>query len=160
MKQWSPQHYNDPTIRCFLCFIQIFDAIFPTIAPHSLIVFYIQQSIHINITSWSIYDQVHVYSLQGKNQRVHQYVYKKKIAWLINMVVCLSFKPYAKLISLCVRLVSPLRCVALTNEATPSHVNITWPDCSHRSIHTLIQSILFAMYKWSAFHSRPTVWLK
>ena len=45
----------------------------------------------------------------------------QKIEWFINMLALLSFKPYAKLISLCVRLVSPLRCATLTNEDTPSH---------------------------------------
>ena len=37
------------------------------------------------------------------------------------MRTCLSFKPYAKSISLFFRLPSPLRCASLTNEATPSY---------------------------------------
>ena len=68
------------------------------------------------------------HSLEGKNQCVHQYVCKKKIVGLIDMLSWLSFKPYAKLMSPCVILVSPLWCVALNNQATPSH-DIPWTDC-------------------------------
>ena len=43
------------------------------------------------------------------------------MAYIYNiMLTCLSFKAYAKSISLSVRLPSPLRCASLTNEATPS----------------------------------------
>ena len=44
-----------------------------------------------------------------------------------------SLKPRAKSISLCVTLESPLRWAFLTNEDTPSYVNV-WPECWHRSI--------------------------
>ena len=67
---------------------------------------------------------MHVYAtILGKKQRVRQYVICKKneLEWLINMLSCLSFKPYAKSIFLCVILVSPFLCIALRNEATPSH---------------------------------------
>lgn len=78
--------------------------------------------------------------------------------WVINKIIrtCWSLKPYAKSISLCVTLKSPLRWASLTNEVTPSHVNVQL-ECWHRSIHTVIKSRLFAIYKCSASHSWPTV---
>ena len=123
------------TIRFFLCFIQFFDAISTTIADHSLMVFYLHQEIHKNITQWfNSYATIH-----GKEQHVRQNVIWKikYLERLINMIAILSFKPYAKSISLSVIFLSPLRCVASTNEATHSH-DIPWPDCLHHSIHTFI----------------------
>ena len=121
------------TIWCFLCFIQLFDAMSTSIAPHRIMVFYLQQEIHENIRQWfNSYAAIH-----GKEQHVRQNVICKikYLEGLINMLAILSFKPYAKLISLSVRFLSPLHCVAFTNEATPSD-DIPWPDCSHSSIHT------------------------
>ena len=81
--------------------------------------FYLQQAIHEKITQrFDIYAAIH-----GKEQHVRQNVICKikDLEWLINMLAILSFKPYAKSISLFVRFLSPLQCVAFTNEATPSH---------------------------------------
>ena len=143
MKHWSPQRLIYPTILCFLCFINFFNTISTTIADHSLMVFYLQQVIHKNITQWfNSYAAMH-----GKEQHVRQNIICKikDLEWLINMLSILSFKPYAKLISLSVIFLSPLRCASFINEATPSH-DIPWPDCVHHSIHTFIQSRLFGWF--------------
>ena len=61
-------------------------------------VFYLQQTIHKNITQWfDIYATIH-----WKEQHVCQNVIWKikYLEWLINMLAILSIKPYAKLISL------------------------------------------------------------
>ena len=50
-------------------------------------------------------------------------IIENSMAYYNIMLTCLSFKPYAKSISLSIRLASPLRCASLTNEATPSHDN-------------------------------------
>jgi hypothetical protein len=63
------------------------------------------------------------------------------------MIAYLSFKQYKKSISLYVRLVSPLRSSSFSNVVTPYHDNFPLLDFIDHSIHTFIQSILFAMYK-------------
>ena len=81
--------------------------------------FYLQQEIHEKITQrFNSYAAIH-----GKEQHVRQNVICKikYLEGLINMLAILSFKPYAKLISLSFRFISPLCCVAFINEATPSH---------------------------------------
>ena len=127
--RWNIGHLKDcryPIIWCFLYFINFFDGISTTIADHGLMVFYLQQAIHENITQrFNSYAAIH-----GKEQHVHQNVICKikYLEWLINMLSILSFKPYAQSIFLSVRFLSPLRCATFTNEATPSH-DIPWPDC-------------------------------
>ena len=41
------EYYNFPTIRSFPSFIQLFDAKFTTIAPHSLVAFQLQYARHV-----------------------------------------------------------------------------------------------------------------
>ena len=63
-------------------------------------------------------------AIHGKEEHVCQNVICKikDLEGLINyMLVILYFTPYAKSISLSVRLLSPLHCVDFTNETTPSH---------------------------------------
>ena len=124
--RWNIGHLKDcryPTIWCFICFIQFFDAISTTIAEHSFMVFYLQQAIHKNITQrFNSYTTIH-----GKEQHIRQNVIWKikYLEWLINILSILSFKPYAKSISLSVIFLSPLRCATFTNEATPFHDSMT-----------------------------------
>ena len=57
------------------------------------------------------------------------------MAYIFNiMLTYLSFKPYAKSISLSVRLPSPLRCASLTNEATPPMIVLDQIDYIVQSI--------------------------
>jgi hypothetical protein len=148
-----------PTIRSFHLFIQLFDVKFLAIAPHILVVFQLKYARHVK-NELSIDKHIYTWKLcklRKKTHHIHRYnIQKNKIVW-VNMLSCLSFKPYAKSISLCVRLAYPLCSTSLTNVATPYHNNLPLLDCIDHSIHTFIQSILFAMYKSIASHSRPTV---
>ena len=82
--------------------------------------FYLQQEIHEKITQrLNSYAAIH-----GKQEHVRQNVICKikYLEGLVNyMFAILYFTPYAKSISLFVRLLSPLRCASFTDEATPSH---------------------------------------
>jgi hypothetical protein len=55
-----------------------------------------------------------------------------------------------------VTLASLLRRASLTNSNSRCHDNLPPLCCLHISIHTFIQSRLFAMYKCSASHPRTT----
>ena len=55
-----------------------------------------------------------------------------------------------------VTLGSPLQWACITSEDMNSHFNL-WLECWHRSIHTVIQSWLFALYKCIAAHSLAIV---
>lgn len=95
--------------------------------------------------------------MQVKKKACHIHQYNiKRIVW-VDMICYLSFKPFTKLISLSITLVSLSRSNSLTNVATPCHDKLPSLYCLHYSIHTFIQSILFVTYKCIASHSRPTI---
>jgi hypothetical protein len=58
------EYCNYPTIISFLGFIQLFDAKFTTIAPHSLVVFQLQYAIYVK-DALSINKLTYLYNLES-----------------------------------------------------------------------------------------------
>jgi len=147
-----------PTIISFHLFIQLFDAKFAAIAPHSLMVFQLQYAKHIKKTLMSIHKHIYTWKLckLRKKYAICINIIFKKLSVMGEKLAYLYFKPCAKSISLWVRFVSCLRSTSLRNDTT-SHVNLPLLDLLQHSIHKLIRSKLFAMYKWITPHYEPIV---
>ena len=132
MKHWSPQRLQISHNMMFSLFHPIFYAIYTTITYHSLMVFYLQQTIHEKITQrFSSYVVIH-----GKEQHVRQNVICKikDLEGLINMLAILSLNHmlnrFPFLLDFC------LHCVVLLLPMKP-HL----PMISHDLIVHIVQYI-------------------